>query len=102
MSSLNHRSLLSRAAHLGSDIVHDVVYLTHPLVHAVEQPVANIYTEAKTVVTGAWNASHAVIHLAAYWFVGTMAWDFLGAYFPREKRMITGAVDRVFKRPRLQ
>lgn len=99
-NTLVHSSLLDQAYRFGSDLVNDVQYYTHPLVHAVEQPIANVYTEAKTVVNGAWNMSHSLIHLGAYWVAGWLAWEFVGEYFPREKRMLTDTMNRAFKRAR--
>lgn len=100
--SLIRNSFLNRAYNIGSDIVHDAVYLTHPLVHAVEQPIQNVYTEAKTVVQGTWNMSTSVVHLAAYWFMGWLAWTWFGDMFPNEQRMITNTASRAFKRARLE
>lgn len=100
MPSLNRSSFLNTSAHLGADVVRELMYVTHPLVHAVEQPIANVYTEAKTVVTGAWNVSHSIIHLSAYGFLGWMAWGWVGDIFPAEKRAITNSVSRAMKRAR--
>jgi hypothetical protein len=100
--SVIRNSFLNRAYHLGADVVHDAVYLTHPLVHAIEQPIQNVYTEAKTVVHGSWNMSHSVMHLAAYWFMGWLSWTWFGDVFPREQGMITDTVSRAFKRARLE
>jgi hypothetical protein len=102
MTSLNRISFLNSTYQFGSDIVQDVIYTTHPLVHAIEQPIANVYTEAKTMMTGAWNASHAIIHLSAYGFLGWMAWEWVGDLFPNEKRAITNSVNRAMKRARLE
>lgn len=100
--SILRNSLLSKAYHAGTAAVHDVIHFTHPYVHAIEQPISNIYTETKTVVTGAWNVSNSIIHLAAYWFIGWMAWGWFGDIFPNEKRAITSSVSRAMKRARLE
>ena len=100
MPSLNRNSLLHTTYHLGADVVRDMVYVTHPLVHAIEQPISNVYTEAKTVVSGAWNISHSMIHLSAYWFLGWMTWSWIGDLFPSEKRAIESTVLRAMKRAR--
>lgn len=101
MPSLNRSSFLNSTYQMGADVVRDMVYVTHPLVHAIEQPISNVYTEAKTVVSGAWNLSHTVIHLSAYWFLGWMAWGWVGDVFPAEKRAIENSVSRAMKRARI-
>lgn len=101
MPSLNYHAFLDKAKHFGESTIHDLQYVTHPFVHALEQPISNVYTEAKTVVVGAWNVSHSVIHLASYWIIGWLSWSFFGELFPAEKRAITNSVTRAFKRARL-
>lgn len=92
--------MLNKAYAVGQDVVHDVRHTTHELVHAVEQPIANIYTEAKTVIGGTYNIGRMAIHLASYYFVGWLGWSAFGEFFPSEKRSIENSVSRAFKRPR--
>lgn len=81
-------SLMHTMQQLGTDVVQDVVYVTHPLVHAIEQPLAGVWTETKTVVQGTWNMSHSLFRLAAYGTGGWLMWTWAGEYFPRQKRSI--------------
>ncbi len=95
-------SLLNKMGTMGMDIVNDVVYYTHPLVHAIEQPITNVYQETKAVGMGLYNISDSVIRLGVYWMGAWLAWTWAEEYFPDETRYVTDSVERAWKRARLQ
>lgn len=89
-------------ASTGSDIINDVKYITHPLVHAVEQPITNVFTESRAVGTGLYNISDSLFRLGVYWMGGWLAWTWAENVFPSETRTIKSSVSRAWKRARLQ
>ena len=94
------QSFVFKTGQLGMDAVREVSHVTHPLVHAIEQPIANAYHETATTLNTAWRSTTAVFHLAAYAAGGYLAWSLMGEVAPREKRMIAQSVDRAWKRLR--
>lgn len=92
---------MNNVMHAGSDIVQDVIHVTHPLVHAVEQPITNIFTETRAVGSGVASMSGSLIRLSAYWMGGWLLWTFVEDLFPSETRQIKRTVDRAWKRARL-
>lgn len=86
---------------LGVDVVQDVLYVTSPLIHSIEQPLSNLYTDAKTVSTNLWSISQVGARLAAYWLGAWLLYSFVGYLFPREKRMLESTVSRTWKRIRV-
>lgn len=94
-------TIIHKMKALGMDIVQDVRYVTDPLIHSIEQPLTNMYTEAKTVATDLWSITHTVARFAAYWLGGWLIYSFVGSLFPREKRMLEDTLSRAYKRVRL-
>lgn len=95
-------SLLNKMVSTGSDVVNDVLYLTHPLVHAVEQPITNVFHETKVVGTGLYNMSDSIVRLGVYWMGGWLAWTWAESMFPYETRNVKKYVSRAWKRARLE
>lgn len=101
MPSILENSFVNRVITAGSDIVQDVIHVTHPLVHAVEQPITNVFTETKAVGSGVMNMSGSLFRLGVYWMGGWLLWTFVEDVFPSETRQIKRTVDRAWKRARL-
>lgn len=94
-------TLIPKVRQLGVDVVRDVRYVTDPLVHSLEQPLTNLYTDARTAVTDMWSLGQVGAKLATYWLGGWLVYSFVGSVFPREKRMIENTVVRAWKRVRM-
>lgn len=92
---------LPKMRDLGVGVVRDVRYVTDPLIHSLEQPLSNLYTDAKTVATDLWSISQVTVRIAAYWLGGWLLYSFVGSLFPREKRMLEDTVYRAWKRVRM-
>lgn len=95
-------SLLNKMVSTGSDVVNDVLYITHPLVHAVEQPITNVFHETKVVGAGLWNVSDSIVRLGVYWMGGWLLWTWAETVFPTETRTVRRTVGRAWKRARLE
>lgn len=83
------------------DTVNDIIHVTHPLVHAVEQPITNVFTETRAVGAGVYSMSGSLLRLSAYWMGGWLVWTFIEDLFPRETRTLKRNVGRAWKRARL-
>lgn len=105
MKKHNHHHIL-KSSFVGGlyttakDVVHEASHVTHALVHAIEQPLAGVWTEAKTVAQNGWNVTHVVFRIAAFWTGGWLAWTWLGNTFPQQKRMLTDTLMITNKRAR--
>lgn len=86
---------------VGATVVQDVRYVTDPLIHKLEQPLTNLYTDATTIVTDMWSIASTASRLAAYWLGAWLTYSFVGSLFPREKRMLEATIDRAWKRVRM-
>lgn len=100
-SSLLDRMFWNPMHHLGSSVLHEVTDITHPLVHAVEQPITNVINDSKVVVGGLYQVTQGVVHLLPYYVGGWLVWTAFQTYFPAESREVTNSVARAAKRMRL-
>ena len=94
-------SFVPKMQAMGVSVVQDVRYVTDPLIHKLEQPLTNMYTDAKTIAVDLWSLSQVAARLAAYWLGGWLLYSFAGSLFPREKRMLEDTVSRAWKRYRI-
>lgn len=94
-------TILNKMKAVGVEVVQDARYVIDPLIHSLEQPLTNMYTDAKTVAIDLWSVSQVTARLAAYWLGGWLLYSFVGSLFPREKRMIEDTLSRAYKRVRL-
>lgn len=76
-------------------------YIISPLVHSLEQPINNMISESRQVVSGLGTAIGGVTRMVPYFLGGWLVWTAVGMYFPDEMRMIERSVGRASKRMRL-
>lgn len=101
MSTLLDRTFLHPMQSLGHAALHELTDITHPLVHAVEQPIYNVVNDSRQVVGGLYQATRGVMHLMPYWVGAWLLWSAFELYFPDEYTSVRDSVDRATKRMRL-
>lgn len=85
----------------GSGSVNETSHVTHPFVHAVEQPVANASYETKTTHKGLHPVTNQLFGVAALIGGGWLAWTLMGEIMPSERRNIQYALSGIGKRLRI-
>lgn len=91
----------SSLVNLGQGVVHEVTEVTHPMVHALEQPLTNVYQESRVVVGGMYHVVRGMIGLLPYGMSAWLIWSFVDTYLPDETEAVRGMVDRAAKRMRI-
>ena len=84
----------------GFAVVQELEHVTHPLVHAMEQPVTNIIRDSRQAASGVYQLAQGGLGVAPYLAGAWLGWSFFCMYFPCEKRALTGGVSRAAKRIR--
>lgn len=74
----------------------------HPLVHAIEQPIDNLVGGGLEIAAGAYHATHGLFRALPTAVAVWLGWTFVGAYFPRQRRVLEDGIDSVAKRMRLR
>lgn len=98
-------SFVQNVVPFGREVVSEISHVTHPLVHAIEQPISNAYHETQTIMTRGGRASWilgTVYNMALYSAAAWLTWTLFGDIFPSEKRSLEYAFQRGVKRLRLQ
>ena len=86
---------------VGRGVVHEVTEVTQPMVHALEQPLTNVYQESRVVVGGMYHVVRGMIGILPYGLSAWLIWSFVDTYLPEEGAAVRGVVDRAAKRMRL-
>lgn len=84
----------------GVEVIREITDITHPLIHAIEQPIQNVFHEAKEVIQMPTHLFTLGVNLGTYFVMGWLGWTAFSEMFPREKRMLVNGIDRAFKRTR--
>ena len=99
---LLQRTFIQPVTTLGNAALHEIGEITHPLVHAVEQPINNVIRDSQQIVGGLYQLTQAAFHLAPYYVGGWLVWTAFSTYFPGEKRSLEGALYSAAQRMRLR
>lgn len=101
MPSLLDQYFVQPVENLYHSALHEVSEVTHPLVHAIEGPINNVWRDSKAVVGGLYQVSQGVMHLLPYWVGGWLVYTAFQTYFPAEYRAVYRSVSNATKRMRL-
>lgn len=79
----------------------EVSRVTHPLVHAVEQPITNATYETVTINKEVQQKTNTLFGIAAVVGAGWLTWTLMGEFMPAERNNIKYALHGIGKRLRL-
>lgn len=86
----------------GYSVLSEIGDVLSPIVHAIGQPIQNVWHDSVEVASSLTNAGQAVVRLGTYGTIAWLGWSAFGMYFPEEKYAVEESVDRALKRARLR